>query len=60
LEASGLRFTALGEHGEVRAAELPRHRFFLATLFLPQHRSTPDQPHPLVVAYLRAALGLRD
>ena len=41
--------------GEVRIVELRGHRFFLATLFLPQVSSSPDRPHPLITAYLQAA-----
>jgi CTP synthase (UTP-ammonia lyase) len=31
--------------------------FYVATLFLPQISSSPERPHPLIVAYLRAALA---
>jgi CTP synthase (UTP-ammonia lyase) len=41
----------------VRLVELPTHPFFVATLFLPQVRSTAAQPHPLILAYLRAAVS---
>ena len=41
--------------GEVRIVELPAHRFFIATLFLPQLTSSVETPHPLIVAYLQAA-----
>jgi CTP synthase (UTP-ammonia lyase) len=41
--------------GEARIIELPAHRFFIGTLFLPQHLSTATRPHPLVVAYVAAA-----
>jgi CTP synthase (UTP-ammonia lyase) len=41
--------------GEVRLVELTAHRFFLATLFLPQLSSSAARPHPLIVAYLQAA-----
>jgi CTP synthase (UTP-ammonia lyase) len=34
--------------------ELPNHRFYLGTLFVPQTRSTERQPHPLVTAFLQA------
>lgn len=51
----GLRVSALGPDGEVRAVELPALRFFLATLYLPQVSSQPGQPHPLILAYLNAA-----
>ena len=52
---SELRVAGLGPEGEVRLVELPAHPFYLATLFLPQVRSSPGAPHPLIVAYLRAA-----
>ena len=51
LELAGLRVSAVGEAGEVRAVELPAHRFFVATLFQPQLGSPP---HPVITAYLNA------
>jgi CTP synthase (UTP-ammonia lyase) len=45
--------------GEVRVIELPGHPFFLGTLFVPQTRSTPEQPHPLVLAFVQAAAAAR-
>jgi hypothetical protein len=33
---------------------LPAHPFFLATLFVPQSRSLPERPHPIVTAFLKA------
>ncbi len=53
----GLVVSGVGEGGEARIVELPGHRFYVATLFLPQLASAPDAPHPLVMAYLRAAVG---
>jgi CTP synthase (UTP-ammonia lyase) len=44
-----------GPENEVRLLELPGRRFYAASLFLPQARSTPEQPHPLILEYLRAA-----
>ena len=41
--------------GEPRIIELPDLRFFVATLFVPQTRSTREHPHPLVAAFLNAA-----
>jgi CTP synthase (UTP-ammonia lyase) len=55
LESAGLHMTAWGPQREVRAAELPSHRFFLATLFQPQLSSAPEEPHPVIKAYLKAA-----
>lgn len=54
LEAEGLRVSGLGADGEVRIVELPSHPFFLATLFLPQIRSTRARPHPLLAGYAAA------
>ena len=58
LEDGGLRVSGLGDEGEVRIVELPDHPFFLATLFLPQARSTRAHPHPLLLGFA-AALGGR-
>ena len=56
--SGGLRVAGEGPGGEARIVELPAHRFFVATLFLPQLSSTLDKAHPLIVAYLRAAMGV--
>lgn len=56
---SELAITGVGAEGEVRVVELPRHRFFLGTLFLPQVASTPEQPDALIVAYLEAAVAFQ-
>jgi CTP synthase (UTP-ammonia lyase) len=50
----GLQVAGRDAAGEVRIIELTAHRFFLATLFLPQLSSSPARPHPLIVAYLQA------
>ena len=36
------------------------HPFYVATLFLPQVSSKPKSPHPLIVAYLKAALSFHN
>jgi CTP synthase (UTP-ammonia lyase) len=45
--------------GEVRVIELPEHPFFMGTLYVPQARSTPGAPHPLVNAFVRAVVDAR-
>ena len=57
---TGLRISARGIRGEIRAVELPDHRFFIATLFQPQLSSRPEAPHPLLVAFLKAARRFRE
>ena len=59
IEASGLRVCGVSMDGGARLVELPGHRFFVATGFLPQHASESTKPHPLILAYLEAALGLK-
>lgn len=56
LHEGGLRVVGTDQDGEARVLELPDHPFFLATLFVPQLSSSPGAPHPLISAYLRAAM----
>lgn len=58
LDRAGLRIAATSADGEVRIMELPGHPFFMGTLFVPQASSTPEQPHPLVTGFLKAALQI--
>jgi len=60
IESGTLRVAGLGSDGEVRVVELPGHRFFVATLFLPQISSSAEAPHPLIVAYLKVAMAFRE
>lgn len=59
LERGGLRVSGVDPDDEVRILELPDHPFYVATLFVPQLGSSPEEPHPLVVAFLEAALQAR-
>jgi CTP synthase (UTP-ammonia lyase) len=54
LQGAGLRMSGVGNDGELRIVELPDHPFFLATLFLPQARSTAATPHPLLRGFAAA------
>ena len=56
LGEAGLVASGIGEDGEMRIVELADHPFYVATLFLPQMRSAPGQPHP-VLAGLAAVLS---
>ena len=55
LLARGLPIVGTDDEGTPRILELPDHPFFVATLFVPQARSTADAPHPLVSGFVRAA-----
>ena len=55
LEEAGLIVSGTGADGEVRIVELATHPFFLATLFVPQARSSPEHPHPVFRGFASAA-----
>ena len=52
---AGFPVVARGTNSEIRAIESPTHRFFVATLFQPQLSSKPNDPHPLMLAFVQAA-----
>lgn len=54
LKSGPLKISGSDSEGEVRVIELPGHPFFVGTLFVPQTRSTPENPHPLITAFLKA------
>ncbi len=56
LETAGLEFSGDSEDGGARIVELPDHHFFLATGFVPQLASEEAKPHPLIVAFVKAAV----
>jgi CTP synthase (UTP-ammonia lyase) len=57
LEAGGLRVTGADADGEARVFELEGHPFYDATQFVPQTRSEPGRPHPVVTGFVRAAVS---
>jgi CTP synthase (UTP-ammonia lyase) len=59
LHEHGLLITGVDQDGEARIVELPQHSFFVGTLFVPQLTSTAERPHPLIVAYVEAAMQFR-
>jgi CTP synthase (UTP-ammonia lyase) len=58
LECAGLQITGKDENGEARIVELSSHPFFMGTLFVPQAQSKPGTPHPLILAFCRAAISI--
>jgi CTP synthase (UTP-ammonia lyase) len=55
LQAHGLAITGRDAGGAPRILEIRAHPFYLVTLFVPQTRSSMQAPHPLIIAFLRAA-----
>jgi len=60
IEEGGLHVSGVDAGGEARIVELADHPFYVATLFVPQMNSSAERPHPLVVAFLGAALNARE
>lgn len=44
------------ETGLVEIVEIPEHPFFIGVQFHPELKSTPENPHPLFVALVKAAM----
>jgi CTP synthase len=62
LEDKGLIFSGVSPDGKfVEMIELPRavHPYFVGCQFHPEYKSKPLQPHPLFVAFVKAALDNR-
>jgi CTP synthase (UTP-ammonia lyase) len=57
LATGALRVGGRDLEGEVRAVELRGHPFFVATLFQPERSAFSGRRHPLVKAFVDAALG---
>jgi CTP synthase len=58
LEKAGMRFTGLNPGGDlVEIVEIAEHPWFLGCQFHPEFKSRPLDPHPLFVAFIRAALA---
>lgn len=47
-----LRVSGWDGDGEIRAIEDSAHPFFIGTLYVPQSRSSSEQPHPLITAFV--------
>lgn len=54
IKNSRIRVAGSDDEGEIRIIELPGHRFFIGTLFVPQAQSTLEKPHPLINGFISA------
>jgi CTP synthase (UTP-ammonia lyase) len=57
LKSGAMRVTGSDAEGVIRVIEWPESPFFVGTLFVPQSRSLPTRPHPLITAFVRAAVA---
>jgi len=57
LEEAGLKATGINpETGLVEIVEIPSHLWFVGVQYHPEYKSTVANPHPLFVAFVKAAL----
>jgi len=60
LEAHGMVFSGMSPDGRlVEIAELGAHPFMVGSQFHPEFKSRPNKPHPLFLAFMRAAVNHR-
>jgi CTP synthase len=56
-EKAGLHFSAYSDGGKrAEILEIEDHPFYLATQYHPEYCSTPEQPEPVFVAFVKACL----
>jgi CTP synthase len=61
MERNGMVFAGLSPDGRlVEIAELANHPFMLGSQFHPEFKSRPNKPHPLFLAFVKAAIGHRE
>ncbi len=57
-EAAGMKATGFNpETGLVEIMEIPAHKWFVGIQFHPEYSSTVIRPHPLFMAFIKAAIG---
>jgi len=58
IEAAGMKATGLNPNtGLVEIVEIPTHPWFIGVQYHPEYKSTVANPHPLFVAFVKAALS---
>ena len=58
LETAGLKASGINaETGLVEIVEIPTHPWFVGVQYHPEYKSTVDNPHPLFVHFVKAALA---
>ncbi len=61
LEKAGLRTTGINpKTGLVEIIEIPEHSWFVGVQYHPEYKSTVANPHPLFVAFVKAAVEFSD
>ena len=57
-EQAGMIATGINpETGLVEIVEIPTHKWFVGVQFHPEYSSTVLKPHPIFMAFIKAAIG---
>ncbi|MBO3097441.1 CTP synthase [Gelidibacter pelagius] len=60
IEDAGMKATGLNpDTGLVEIVEIPSHNWFVGVQFHPEYKSTVANPHPLFVAFVKAAVDFK-
>ncbi|MFC1663172.1 gamma-glutamyl-gamma-aminobutyrate hydrolase family protein, partial [Patescibacteria group bacterium] len=60
LEAKGLVISGQSPDGNlVEAIEIKNHPFFVGTQFHPEYKSSPLEPHPLFIGFVKASIKIK-
>lgn len=56
LNHPALKISGIDRDGEIRILENSTNRFFVATLFVPQSRTTKENPHPIIKKFVESCV----
>ena len=59
LKAAGINPVSKTKENRVEAVEIPGHPFFVGVQYHPEYKSTVENPHPLFIAFVKAAMDFR-
>jgi len=61
MEDAGMKTTGLNpDTGLVEIVEIPSHTWFVGVQYHPEYKSTVANPHPLFVAFVKAAVNFKN
>jgi CTP synthase len=55
-EKAGMIASGVNSNGLVEVIEIPKNKFFVGVQFHPEYKSTVENPHPLFIAFVKAAM----
>jgi CTP synthase len=59
-QEAGMMASGINPEGLVEIVELPSHPWFVGVQFHPEYKSTVENPHPLFVSFIKAAVEVRE